>query len=268
MKVYISVDIEGCAGITHWDEAEKNHADYAEFREQMTREAVAAIEGAQAAGATDIWVKDAHVSGRNLLTSMLPGDVRIIRSWAGHPLCMVQELDDGFDAVMMVGYHSAAGSEANSLAHTLVNEASTIQRLAINGHPASEFYVYALASSMLGVPTVFVSGDTGLMTEVESVNPHIRRGAVKEGRGQSTISMAPAGAVKAIRAAATTALTGNLKASLLRLPEHFVVEITYGNPNLAYRHQFYPGAEHVGNRTIRFETGHYLDVLRMLNYVT
>ena len=39
MKVYISVDIEGCTGITHWDEAEKNHADYPEFREQMTREA-------------------------------------------------------------------------------------------------------------------------------------------------------------------------------------------------------------------------------------
>lgn len=72
MKVYISVDIEGCAGITHWDEAEKSHADYPEFREQMTREAVAAIEGAMAAGARDIWVKDAHDSGRNLLAAKLP----------------------------------------------------------------------------------------------------------------------------------------------------------------------------------------------------
>jgi D-aminopeptidase len=46
MKVHISVDIEGVAGITHWDEAEKTHRDYPEFREQMTREAIAAIEGA------------------------------------------------------------------------------------------------------------------------------------------------------------------------------------------------------------------------------
>ena len=44
MKVYISVDIEGCAGITHWDEANKAHADYPEFREQMTRECLAAID--------------------------------------------------------------------------------------------------------------------------------------------------------------------------------------------------------------------------------
>ena len=103
MKVYISVDIEGCAGITHWDEARKTHADYPEFREQMTREAVAAIDGARAAGATEILVKDAHSSGRNLITAMLPEDVRLIRSWAGHPLCMVQELDESFDAVLMIG---------------------------------------------------------------------------------------------------------------------------------------------------------------------
>src|SRR6478736_2093084 len=130
MKVYISVDIEGVAGITHWDETNKAHADYAEFREEMTRETIAAIEGAEAAGAREILIKDAHETGRNLITSMLPGHVRLIRSWAGHPLCMVQELDASFDAVMMVGYHAAAGSEGNSLAHTLSLDAAEIR---ING---------------------------------------------------------------------------------------------------------------------------------------
>jgi D-amino peptidase len=265
MKVYISVDIEGCAGITHWDEAEKNHADWAEFREQMTREAVAAIEGAQIAGATEILVKDAHSSGRNLITSMLPENVRVIRAWTGHPLCMVQDLDESFDAVMMIGYHSEAGSEANSLAHTLSHDASLIR---INGEPASEFTIHALASSMLGVPTVFVSGDKGLMDHVEATNPNIGRCAVKEGRGQCTISMTPAAAVKAIREGAATALRGELSASLLQVPEHISVEITYSNPNLASRHCWYPGMTHIGNRTVRFETDNYFDVLRMLNYVT
>jgi D-amino peptidase len=265
MKVYISVDIEGCAGITHWDEAEKTHADYPEFREQMTREAVAAIEGAQIAGATEILVKDAHDSGRNLITSMLPENVRLIRSWAGHPLCMLQELDESFDAVMMIGYHSAAGSEENSLAHTLSLDAIEIR---FNGKPASEFTVHALASSMLGVPTVFISGDKGLMQQVEETNPDIGRCAVKEGRGQSTISMTPAAAAKAIREGSAQALKGELSKSLLQVPEQFLVEITYGNPNLAYRHSWYPGMVHAGNRTIRFETRNYFDVLRMLNYVT
>ena len=173
MKVYISVDIESVAGITHWDEAEKTHRDYPEFREQMTREAVAAIEGAQSAGAREIWVKDAHDSGRNLITSMLPADIRLIHSWAGHPLCMVQELDESFDAVMMIGYHSAAGSEANSLAHTLSLKPHLIR---LNGRITSEFYIHALAGSMLGVPTVFVSGDEGLMDSLRQAIQDVAEG--------------------------------------------------------------------------------------------
>jgi D-amino peptidase len=265
MKVYISVDIEGVAGITHWDEAEKTHADYPEFREQMTREAVAAIEGAQAAGAKEIWVKDAHDSGRNLITSMLPANIRLIRSWAGHPLCMVQELDKSFDAVMMVGYHSAAGSEANSLAHTLSLKPHLIR---LNGRTTSEFYIHALAGSMLGVPTIFVSGDEGLMEEVKSTNAAIRRCGVKRGMGQSTLTMTPKAAVAAIRKGAEAALQGDPDKSLIALPKSFVLEITYANPVLAYRMSWYPGASHSGDRTIRFETTDYFDILRMLNFVT
>jgi len=265
MKVFISVDIEGCAGITHWDEAKKGHADYQEFREIMTREAVAAIEGAQAAGATEILMKDAHSSGRNLILSKLPGSVRIVRAWAGHPLCMVQELDKSFDAVMMVGYHSRAGAETNSLAHTLSLDAAEIR---LNGVKASEFLIHALASSMLDVPTVMVSGDQGLMEEIEATNVHITRCAVKEGRGQSTLSMTPDAACKAIYESAEHALRSDFKQCLLQVPEKIVMEIAYNDPVLATRHQHYPGASHIGNRTIRFETDNYLDILRMLNYVT
>jgi len=51
------------------------------------------------------------------------------------------------------------------------------------------------------------------------------------------------------------------------VPEHVIVEITYANPVLAHA-PVVPGMEHIGNRTVRFETNHYFDVLRMLNYVT
>jgi len=33
MKLYISADIEGIAGISHWDEASKNKPEYHEFRD-------------------------------------------------------------------------------------------------------------------------------------------------------------------------------------------------------------------------------------------
>ena len=265
MKVYISVDIEGVAGITHWDEADKTHRDYQEFREQMTREAVAAIEGAEAAGATEIWVKDAHDSGRNLITSMLPANIRLIRSWAGHPLCMVQELTADFDAVMMIGYHATAGSDANALAHTL---SSKQQLITLNGKPASEFLIHALAGSLFQVPTVFVSGDEGLMEEVRATNRYIGTCAVKRGVGQSTVSMTPIAACRAIRNGAEAALKGDLARALLPLEPSFTVEIVYGDPVTAYRMGWYPGAEHAGPRRIRFQASDYFDVLRMLNFVT
>ena len=72
MKVFISADIEGTAGIAHWNEADRTHPDWAEFRALMTGEVVAACEGARAAGATEVVIKDAHDSGRNLLHDRLP----------------------------------------------------------------------------------------------------------------------------------------------------------------------------------------------------
>ena len=108
MKVFISADIEGITGVTHWDETEKPKADYKEFREQMTAEVSAACEGALQAGCNEIWVKDAHASARNLIAAKLPRETRLVRGWSGHPFSMVQELDASFDAMLMIGYHSQA----------------------------------------------------------------------------------------------------------------------------------------------------------------
>ena len=53
MKVYISADIEGIAGIAHWDEADRNHAAWPQFRDRMTAHVAAACEGALAGGALE-----------------------------------------------------------------------------------------------------------------------------------------------------------------------------------------------------------------------
>src|SRR4029079_18577351 len=111
MKVYISADIEGTSGITNWEQDDKTHPTYQEFRERMTDEVVAACEGAIEAGAKEIVIKDAHGSGRNIIAARLPDCAKLIRGWSGHPFCMVQELDQSFDALLFVGYHAKAGSD-------------------------------------------------------------------------------------------------------------------------------------------------------------
>ncbi len=264
MKVFISVDIEGIAGIAHWDEATKTHAAYPEFREQMTREAIAACNGAIAAGATEILLKDAHDSGRNIITTNLPECVRIIRGWSGHPFSMVQELDSSFAAVMLIGYHSKAGAEGNPLAHTMTGQ---VDRITLNGAAMAEFHLHSYAAALHGVPVVLVSGDKGLSEDVKALNPNIGTVVTTEGIGRSSISIAPQKAVRLIEAAATEALRGDYAACRLTLPSAFTLDVTFNNPTDAYGASWYPGARHIGNRTVRFESSDYFEVLRAIKFI-
>ena len=209
-------------------------------------------------------MKDAHDSGRNLITALLPADVTLVRDWSGHPYSMIQELDESFAALVIIGFHAGVGSEGNSLAHTLNTRTHMIT---LNGKPASEFRLCALAAASLGVPTVFVSGDKALMDEIREINSHIGRLAVKEGRGQSTISMTPVAAQNAIRAGVEKSLRGKLKDCLLEVPGKFTLDLTYVSPALAYEKSFYPGCKYLGNRTNRVETASIFDVMRALRFI-
>ncbi len=264
MKIYISADIEGVTGTTSWDETEKGEAAYAEFREQMTAEVAAACEGALNAGATEIWVKDAHDSARNLIAAKLPQEVKLIRGWSRHPFSMVGGLDETFQAMMMIGYHAPAASDANPLAHTM-NRGITY--LKINKHLASEFLLHAYAASLKHVPVVFVSGDAGLCRHVQSFNPHIGTCAVKEGVGDSTINLHPLRAIQAIREGAQQAFARDLSRCLIPLPEHFHVEIRYRDHVMAYRAAFFPGVRAEGPHTVSFDTADYFEVLRALMFI-
>ena len=265
MKIYISADIEGTAGITHWDEARKNTPDYKAFQEQMTNEVVAACEGALNAGATEIYIKDAHATGRNIITSRLPEQAKIVRGWSGHPFGMVQELDDSFDAVLFTGYHSRASSDANPLAHTL--RGSVVDYMKINDVFASEFFLHTYAAALVNVPVVFVSGDEGLCWDVSALNERIQTVAVCSGIGNSTVSIHPGLAVKRIREGVETALKGNLELCKVILPKHFHMEIRYKEHSMAYRASFYPGATRVDSNVVAFESHDFFEVLRTLLFV-
>lgn len=264
MKIYISSDIEGVAGITNWEEARKEHATYPEFREAMTAEVVAACEGAIEAGATEIVIKDAHGSGRNIIAARLPDCVRLIRSWSGHPLLMVQELDESFDAIMFLGYHAKAGSDGNPLAHTITLK---VHRLAINGETASELVMHSLAAAMFKVPVAFVSGDKDICRDAVALNANIVTVPVSEGIGPSTVSIVPRRAQALIKEGVRTALARDLAACHIALPEAFTLEVTYNNPVDAYGASWYPGMTKTGPQTVRFESKSYFEVLRAIHFV-
>lgn len=265
MKVYISADIEGVAGITAWEEARKQSGDYAEFKRQMTAETKAACEGALAAGATAITVKDAHGSARNLVAAELPPPSQLIRGWSGHPFGMVQELDGSYDAAVFIGYHARAGAGGNPLAHTM--SSMNVWQVRINGTPASEYRIHAWAAAMAGVPVVFLSGDRTLCEEVAAFQPATRTFATKWGEGASQHSVHPEESIKGIRDGVQAALEGDRDAARLELPARFELEIDFRSHATAYAKAFYPGAKQAGPHTLRIETEDYFEVLRALMFL-
>ena len=265
VKVYISADIEGTTGISHWNEAEENKTGYDAYAKMMTLEMAAACEGALNAGAREVVVKDAHWTARNINPEKLPHGVQLIRGWSGHPCSMVQELDDSFDALVMTGYHSGASTAGHPLAHTLTGQGG---KITLNGETASEYLLNRNVAAMHGVPSVFISGDKLLCETVKTVDINIHTVATMEGIGGSTMAVHPAEIRDKIRAGVEAALkdkTAMAKPGVL--DDHFTMEVDYINHENAYSASFYPGARSSGPHSIVFETSDFFEIMRALQFV-
>ncbi len=265
MKVYISADIEGVAGIAHASEANPSAVESAGFRAQMTEEVAAACEAAFSAGAHEILVKDAHGPGRNLDPSRLksPADrsLRIIRGWSGHPYGMVEGIDQSFSQAIFIGFHSAAGSAGHPLAHTISGR--LFSRVQLNGMMASEFLLYSTAAASVGVPVTFVSGDQALCEEARSCVEGIRTVATGQGIGHAIYALSPAEVVRQIRENVLESLT-HAAARPRPMPASFVLQIEYHRPPDAYSMSFYPGVRLISERELEFRSADYLAVLAFL----
>ena len=128
MRVYISVDMEGIAGVVHWADTKLEGVEYERARHWMTGEANAAIEGALAAGATEVVVNDSHGHMRNLLAEELNPEAWLIRG-SPKPGCMMEGLEPGFDAAFLVGYHALAGTGGGVLNHSFSGSAIASMKL-------------------------------------------------------------------------------------------------------------------------------------------
>ncbi len=264
MKIFISSDMEGTAGIVHWDETEKGKDGYQHFSLQMSKEVAAACEGANAAGAKEIFVKDAHDSARNINPELLPENVKIFREWGRHPFSMMAGLDETFDGVFFTGYHSAAGMNTNPLSHTMNSQNMYVK---INGEICSELMMNSLTAAYLGIPVYMVTGDKGLCDWIKTKCPGTYTVPVSEGFGAGSVSIHPAAAVKAIRENAEKALSADKKDCIYPLPKHFNVEICFKKHMNATNAKWYPGCRQTGVYTVEFDADDYMDVLKFIYWV-
>lgn len=218
MKVFVSSDMEGTAGIVDWEQVRPGSPAYPESVELLLAEVNAAIEGAMGAGATEVLVNDSHGRMANLPPARLAGRARYL---AGRfkPLYMMQGLDAGFDAAMFVSYHGSMSARGSTLSHTYYPGA--FAEVTLNGSVVGEAGINCLAAQAHGVPVVLVTGDDTTAAEIRSVSPGTRAAVVKHSVTRfAAESLHPADACELIRAEAGTAIAelGTARPPAIDLP--------------------------------------------------
>ena len=264
MNVYLSVDIEGVTGAQHWNETEQGKEGYARLRDRMAAETIVVARAALEAGASEVWVQDAHDTGRNLYPEELPAGCRLIRGWSGDPRGMVQELDPSFAALLLVGWHSAAGSGGSPLCHTM---STRLTGFRLNGRSASELTLAGLAAAELGVPLVLAAGDRGLCEEARAWLPGLRTVTTQEGRGDSVLCSDAHLVLEQLGAQTRAALEDLEHAPRPELASSYVLELDYRDSSLARRFSFYPGMEQTGPLSLRLSCPNLREVGRAILFV-
>jgi D-amino peptidase len=262
MRVYISVDMEGVAGVVHEDQTDpidpRHAGEYNRFRRLMTAEANAAIDGALAVGAERVLVNDSHWLMRNLLAEELNPAAELL-SGGPKPKSMVEGIDLGFDAAMFIGYHARAGTGHAIIDHTYTDR---VHEVRLNGRPVGELGINAALAGTFGVPVALVSGDQALAAEAREVlGPAVETVVVKQAVGRfAALSVPPVEACRRIREGAAAAL--RRPHAPIRLPSPVHLDVEFRSTHMADMAELAPGTVRTAGRAVAYTHDDYREVFR------
>ncbi|MDQ3492120.1 MAG: M55 family metallopeptidase [Chloroflexota bacterium] len=264
MRIYLSVDMEGIAGISHAKPTNRDDSGYGDACRLMEGETNAAIEGAFEGGATEVVVNDSHGSMYNLAPERVDRRARLVQGRKA--LSMVEAAADGhFDVALFVGYHARAGHPRGTIAHTYSGSPT---RTTLNGRPTGEYGINGMYLGGLGVPVGLVTGDDALAEEVAEWLPWAERVIVKRGVSwQAADSIHPSEAralVKdgARRAVERAAMKGRAGLRPLVIESPIVVGLELAHAGQADFAAVIPGFARTGDRGLRFEADDPIEAFR------
>lgn len=261
MRLYISADMEGTAGVCAWPQVDPSNVhEYPVYRRYMTREVRAAIDGARDVLPVDVTINDSHWDMRNLDWEELPDDVRVI-SGTRKPLSMTQGANERFDFAFFTGYHAKIGDGNGALAHTYSPE--TIYNVSVNGIACSEALLNAAMLGHYGTPVVLISGDRTIVEETQRYLPWAAGVVVKDAIGYfAANTLTPATACGEIRAAAREAVRAGSKARPFTFEPPIELTIETAKVEQADFIELLPQFERTGGRAFRFVCGDYPTAFR------
>jgi D-amino peptidase len=262
VKIFISADMEGVAGVTHPGQCEPGNQDYERFRRLMTAEVNAAIAGAVDGGANEITVNDGHAAGVNLLIEELDHRATLI-SGENELLCQMEGLDESYDGVFFVGYHQGDGEGDGVVSHTLMS--ATIRQVRVNGIIVDEAMLNANIAGSFGVPVVLMTGDDCVCDAAVAALPGIDVVCVKRAIDRLSAEHQPITRVREmIRSRATAAVErlerGEATPISPRAPVRFDVE--FRSTSSAHMCTLLLGTARTGAREISFEHASFAAAFR------
>jgi D-amino peptidase len=264
VRVYISVDMEGIAGVSHWKPTGREDSGYKEAVALMDGEANAAIQGAFDGGATGVTVNDSHGSMYNLSPEALDPRARLVQGRKAYS--MVEAAADGsFGVALFVGYHARAGHPRGTIAHTYTGQPTLTS---LSGRPVGEYGINAMYLGALGVPVGMVAGDDALAEEVADWLPWAERVIVKRGVSRAAAdSLHPQEARRLVREGARRAVEraiagGREGPQPLKLNPPIAVEIDFTHAGMADFAAVIPGFTRVGDRGVRYEAADPIEAFR------
>jgi len=265
LKVYVSADMEGVAGVVTGDQLGPQGFEYERFRGFMTEEVLAAIEGARSAGASEFLVSDSHGNGENLLIEKFPKDVQIVRSWP-RPLAMMQGIDETFGAVLFVGYHSSTTNPHGVRAHTM--SSANLADVRLNGTSVPEAGLNAAIAGHFRVPVAMITGDDAIVKEARDLLGPIEGAVVKWAYGfHSARTLTPEASRDLIRAKAASAIRGIRERKPYRIAAPVTLDLRFKSYRPAELLAYLPMIERTDAHAIRFQGKDILEVTRLLEFI-
>ncbi|TAL63023.1 MAG: hypothetical protein EPN85_01135 [Bacteroidetes bacterium] len=265
-KIYISGDMEGVTGVVTKEQLGPEGFEYEKFREIYTNEVIAAIKGARKAGASEIVISDSHGNGQNLLIDKLPKDVTIIRSWPRR-FGMMGGIDETFDGVILLGYHTGTTNKEGVRAHTF--SSAKLADVKVNSESFSEGAYSAMIAGNFNVPVIMVTGDDKVIEETKSYLGNVEGSVVKWAMSfESAKTLTPDSAYHLIEKTAAKAISRIKDFKPYKVNTPVTLEITFKNYRPSEMLAYLPQVTRPTSHSIRFIAKTIIELADFVTFVT
>lgn len=262
LKVFIVSD-HGIGSVVSDLQAVPGRAQYPIYRHLMTEEVNAAINGALAAGATEIMVADSHSHMQNIKVEELNPVAKLVRG-GPRPLCMMEGIDKSFDAVIFIGGHARTGTRYAVREHSFGHDYLNIW---VNDVLINEFIFNSMIAGYFNVPVVLATGDEAFTHQMKDFLPDIETVTVMTGIGQGAITIHPSKSRALIEEKTTEALNKLSSFKSVKLTPPYTLKIEFAHVHLAELVSWIPGVRLEDDRTISFTSEDFLQVPHLLEVI-